>query len=171
MTPSSTPPESFEFTLMRARATDADGQLVNEDSADPDDWARADAATGMEVVGLGRGRLTVTEPDARAFVASHLLIDPAPGISYIRATVVMDSASERAPAMADLIGVMLPDGSAVMFEVMLSADDLASEPTGDAAVVFVRLQAGEVVLQSRPDLGVLDTASVEGDSEARNAIH
>jgi hypothetical protein len=155
--------ESFEFTLIRRQLVDADGKAVNEDSDDPSEWDRADAVDANappDILYIGRGRMTVISSDERAFVTEHLALDPEPQARYIRAALEME-ATEREPSMGDLVAVVLPADTAVLFEVVICWADLeltAEELLVADATTLVSLPLGHAILRRHPDLPVVRTA-------------
>lgn len=162
--------EAFDALLMRRQLVDLDGNAVDGDGPDPQQWALADALFDANVppnlVPLGSGRMTVITLDEREFVRQKLVHEPEPDSQYLRVMLEMDEAAQRAPAMSDLVAVMLPGGVTVVHEVVVAWADLELQPKQsldpDADVlVWVSLPHGHAILRRGPDLPVVATGAQE----------
>lgn len=158
------PEEAFDFLLMRRELVDLDGNAVDGDGPDPEQWALADALSDAgvppDLVPLGRGRMTVLALDEREFVQRKLVHEPGQDSQYMRAMLDMDDTAERAPGMRDLVAVLLPENVAVVFEVVITWADLELPPEqspGPDAEVLVSLPRGHAILRRGPDLPVVGT--------------
>lgn len=172
---------SFDFTLVRRRIVDESGHPV--DSDDPAQWANEDelleSNAPPDIVGLGRGRMTVLSTDEAEFVRLKLMSEPKAGEQYIRADLRMDVGAAREPAMSDLVAVLVPGNLAVVYEVMLASADLEVPPevaNDPDAVVLVSLPRGHAILRRGPDLPIVragpddeqDAEITEGGSHAQH---
>lgn len=154
--------EAFQFSLMRRQLVDAAGNPVDGDGPDPEQWALADALSdanaAADLLPLGRGRMTVLSLDEREFVRQTLMHEPEPGSQFIRTLMEMDEGAERTPAMDDLVAVLLPEGMAVVYEVVIASADLelpAEEANNPDAVVWASLPLGHAILRRGPDLPIV----------------
>jgi hypothetical protein len=156
----------FEFTLLRARTVGENASPLSDEN--PDDWQKIDALADAppDVQSLGRGRLVITGTDESDFVREKLCAEVDASGQYLRAVLTMND-SVRQPALGELLAVLLADGSALVYEVLISAADLAdaraAHPPEPDSVAFVTLEPGEAILHLRTDLGLINTAS---DGEA-----
>lgn len=151
--------DAFEFTLMRTRLIDATGTPVDGDGHDPEQWALADALSQagapLDLLPVGRGRMTVLSLDEREFVREKLVREPEPYAQFLRVLLVMHETAEREPAMGDLLAVLLPAGVAMVYEVVIASADLDFFPEsspGPQDQAFVSLVRGQAILRRGPDL-------------------
>ena len=159
------PDETFEFALLREWYVDENGRKAGDEG--PNDWVQFEALVDMDArkaFPIGHGRLTVTNPDELE-VARSASLEPAKVTSAFRARLVMGVDSERAPAIGDLVAVMLADGSALTFDVVIAAADLASAGLGDDGEALVALSEHEAILALRSRFGLLRAAGA-GDADA-----
>ncbi|MDB5957518.1 hypothetical protein [Ramlibacter sp.] len=165
---------AFEFTLLRARIVDENGTPLNDEN--PDDWLKVDALAdaAQDIESLGRGRLVITGTDESDFVREKLCVEVEASGQYLRAVVEMRDDAPL-PAIGELLAVLLADGSALVYEVLISAADLgdahaAHPPEPDSIAVFT-LEPGEAILHLRTDLGLINAASDEEAATLPDHIH
>jgi hypothetical protein len=173
------PDAAFPFTLMRERSVDHDGNPVDDN--DLKQWALVhtleQSNVPPDVVAFGRGQMTVLSQDESAFVREKILMEVDPQGRCIRAHLRMDNpAQSRQPAMGDLVAVLLADGSAMMYEIIVAASDLdaaaAAHPLEPDAVVVISMPPGQAILQFRRDLGCIDpNAGADNHENTAGAAH
>ncbi|HSW19666.1 MAG TPA: hypothetical protein VLJ86_20780 [Ramlibacter sp.] len=150
--------ESFEAIWLRTRLLDVHGNEVNENTDDSDAWALADAlreaGAPLDVLVMGRCHITVLSGDDSAIASLMLLDEHMDGEVFIRARLAIDQPAASAPAGGDLIAVVVATGKALIYEVLLHADELP--PIEPGATALVTLPPGEAVLQLRSDLGLIE---------------
>jgi hypothetical protein len=163
--------ETFEFTLMRRQLVDAAGSPVDGDGQDPEQWTLADALSDagapLDVLPVGRGRMTVLSLDEREFVREKLMHHPEPHTQFLRAMLEMDESAEREPGMEDLLAVLLPGDVTVLYEVVITWADLELAPestVGGGAEALVSLPRGHAILRRGQDLPVV-CAGCDSDYE------
>lgn len=165
--------EAFDFLLMRRRLVDFDGNPVDGDGPDPEQWALADALSDAgvppDLLSVGRGRMTVLSLDERDFMREKLMREPDANAQLIRALLTVDETSGREPAMGDLLAVLLPGDVAVVYEVVIASADLetpAEHSLGAEAEALVSLARGHAILCRSPDHPIVRTGADEQDPES-----
>lgn len=147
--------QTLAASLFRSLTLRKDGTVINDD---PEHWGEADA-TDPELVRIGAGKFDIVaigEPGlAHAVDAVDAEGNPVPVLIAHYAPLTADDAS---PALGDLVSIEDGDGFSLVFEVVMTHEDLHSPSPfdlGPNALVDEHLAAlmpGELVLAVVPAL-------------------
>ena len=140
-------PPTIEATLLRPRLLATDGMPHVELAHDPDTWRDADP----ELAPVGRGAFTVVLADDRATLAQ---VDGETESMAVRARFEPLAGCPQAQT-GDNMAVELGPSLAVVFEVVLTGDDLRSVDPGWTPAMPDGPRPGELLLVLREELGAV----------------
>lgn len=140
-------PPTIEATLLRPRLLATDGTQHVELAHDPDTWRDGDP----ELVPVGRGVFTVVLADDRATLAQ---VDGDTESMAVRARFEPLAGGPQAQT-GDSLAVELGPSLAVVFEVVLTGDDLRSVDPGWTLAMLDGPRPGELLLVLREELGAV----------------
>ncbi len=140
-------PPTIEATLLRPRLLATDGTPHVELAHDPDTWRDGDP----ELVPVGRGAFTVVLADDRSTLAQ---VDGDTESMAVRARFEPLAGGPQAQT-GDSLAVELGPSLAVVFEVVLTGDDLRSVDPGWTPAMLASPRPGELLLVLREELGAV----------------
>lgn len=140
-------PPTIEATLLRPRLLATDGTPYVELAHDPDTWRDGDP----ELVPVGRGEFTVVLADDRATLAQ---VEGDAESMVMRARFEPLAGGPQAQT-GDSLAVELGPSLAVVFEVVLTGDDLRSVDPGWTRAMPDGPRPGELLLVLHEELGAV----------------
>lgn len=140
-------PQTIEATLLRPRLLATDGTQHVELAHNPDTWRDGD----LELLPVGRGAFTVVRADDRFTLAQ---VDGDTESMALRARFESLVGSPHAQT-GDSLAVELGPSLAVVFEVVLTGDDLRSVDPGWTLAMPDGPRPGELLLVLREELGAV----------------